>query len=410
MTPTARTIAKSLPRTALALALVGSAAAADAIQVTTASGASATLYGIAQFDASWENHRGISAPGNLVYYADIGKAAQSGEWNLTAMNSRLGVNFTGPDSGKAYKLGGKIEFDFGSTAAYVENQPVVRLRLGYGTLAFPGIGLSFLAGQAADVFSPLVAPTINTGGLWFGGNVGYRRPQFRVTEAVPVGSARVEVAAAVARSIGSAGYMGQTDGGHDADIPAFEGRAAVSLPLWVEKQNATLGFSGHFGQEDVMIKDTLVPKDTGIYKTLNSWSINADLELPLVSFLSLVAEADYGANLDAYMGGINQGFTKVLIGTDSSAKNVVGFGGWFALRLKAGSSIVGNIGLGVDSVHSSTVSKNKPVRNTNAFVNTSYFLAPNSRIGIELERIETDYKAAHYQRLWRTQAVYAYSF
>jgi hypothetical protein len=319
------------------------------------------------------------------------------------MNSRLGVNLTGPDSGKAFKLGGKIEVDFGSTAAYVENQPVVRLRLGYGTVAFPNIGLALLAGQTWDVFSPLVAPTLNTGGLWFGGNVGYRRPQFRVTETVPVGSAKIEAAAAVARSIGVASpfVATSTDGGHDADIPVFEGRVAVGAPLWVEKQSATIGFSGHFGQEDVLLADS------STYQTLNSWSINADLELPLVSFLSLVGEADYGANLDAYMGGINQGFTK-LAGT-STLRNVEGWGGWVALRLKTSIASV-NVGLGVDSVHASCVNNGGRTRNMNAFANASYNLAPNSRFGLELERIETDYKAAHYQRLWRTQAVYAYSF
>lgn len=406
MTPIARISGKIIPKAAVVLTLISCAASADALQVATASGASITLYGTAQFDASWENHRGISTPGNLAYYADVGRTAQSGEWNITAMNSRLGVNLTGPDSGKAFKLGGKIEVDFGSTAAYVENQPVVRLRLGYGTLTFPSLGLSFLAGQAADVFSPLGAPTINTGGLWFGGNVGYRRPQFRVTETVPVGGAKIEVAGAVARSIGTAGYLGQADGGHDADIPVFEGRAAVGAPLWVGKQSATIGFSGHFGQEDVLLRDTS-------YKTLNSWSINVDLELPLASFLSLVGEADYGANLDAYMGGINQGFTKRAGATvnDSTATNVDGWGGWAALRLKVGSQLNFNLGFGVDSVHASKINANKPMRNTNAFVNTNYYLAPNSRIGLELERIETDYKAVQAsQRLWRTQAVYAYSF
>jgi hypothetical protein len=360
-------------------------------------------------DASWENQRSAPAPGNLAYYALSGtnRAVHSGEWNWTADGTRFGINIAGPaDTAKPFKLGGKLEFDLygGGTS---ENNPVPRLRLAFGTVAFPGIGLTLLAGQAWDVFSPLNAPTINAGILWLGGNLGVRRPQFRATEIVPVGSAaKWEITGAVTRSIGVASpYLGaiSTDGGHDADIPAFQGRTAIALPLWVEKQNATLGVSGHFGKEDVLLADTT-------YKTLNSWSANVDLELPLADFVSLVGEGFFGANLDAYQGGIGQGLTKRTINGVGSVVNVEGLGGWIALRLKAGASVNVNIGLGVDSVHASTVNSGDRTRNTNAFANVAYKLTPNSQVGLEVERIETDYKDARFQRAWRTESAYTYSF
>lgn len=404
MTPCTLAISKRISLAMAGLVAMGAATQAEPIQVVTKSGAAVTLYGVAQLDASWENHRAGPSPGNLVYWAETGRASQSGEWNITGINTKLGLNISGPDSGKPYKLDGKVEFDF-SGAAGTENTPVPRLRLGYGTFTLPGIGLSILAGQNWDVIAPLNAPTINTGALWFGGNFGYRRPQLRVTETVALPSnGKIEIAAAVARSIGVASPFVPTssDGGHDADIPVFQGRAAASWPLWVEKQNATLGVSGHFGQEDVLL-DTAAGAN---YKTLDSWSANVDLELPLADFVSLVGEGFYGANLDAYQGGINQGITK--IGT--TVVNVEGWGGWAALRLKIGPTLNLNAGLGVDSVHASTINNGGKTRNVNAFVNTSYFLAPNSRVGIELERIETDYKAGASERLWRSQAVYAYTF
>jgi hypothetical protein len=405
MTPCTQAISNRVSLAMAGLVAMGAAAPAESIQVVTASGAAVTLYGVAQLDASWENHRAGPAPGNLAYWAETGRASQSGEWNFTGSNTKLGLNISGPDSGKPYKLAGKVELDF-SGAAGTENTPVPRLRLGYGTFAIPGIGLSVLAGQNWDVIAPLNAPTINTGALWFGGNFGYRRPQVRVTETVALPSnGKMEIAAAVARSIGVASPFVATssDGGHDADIPVFQGRAAVSFPLWVERQSATLGVSGHFGQEDVLL-DT---NNSGAnYKTLDSWSANLDLELPLAGFVSLVGEGFYGANLDAYQGGINQGITKM----GTSVVSVEGWGGWAALKFKIGPTLNVNAGLGVDSVHASTINNGGKTRNVNAFVNTSYFLAPNSRVGIELERIETDYKAGTCERLWRSQAVYAYTF
>lgn len=405
MTPCTQTISKRISLALAGLMAMGAATQAESIQVVTASGAAVTLYGIAQLDASWENHKAGPSPGNLAYWAETGRAAQSGDWNLTGSNTKLGLNIAGPDSGKAYKLAGKVEIDF-SGAAGAENTPVPRLRLGYGTFALPGIGLTLLAGQTWDVIAPLNAPTINTGALWLGGNFGYRRPQLRVTETVALPSkGSVEIAAAVARGIGVASpFLStvSTDGGHDADLPVFQGRAAVSMPLWVEKLNATLGVSGHFGEEDILLDTTTVAN----YRTLNSWSANVDLELPLAGFVSLVGEGFYGVNLDAYQGGIGQGITK--IGT--TVVNVEGWGGWAALKFKIGPTLCLNVGLGVDSVHASTIANGGKTRNVNAFVNTSYYLTPAVRVGLELERIETDYKAAACERLWRSQAVYAYSF
>ena len=405
MAPCTQAITKRIPLAMTGLVAMATVASAESIQVVTASGTTATFYGTAQFDASWENHKAGPPPGNLAYWAETGRASQSGEWNLTGSNTKLGFSLSGPDSGKFYKLGGKVELDFSGSAG-AENTPVPRLRLGYGTITIPGIGLTVLAGQAWDVIAPLNAPTINTGAMWFGGNFGYRRPQFRLTETLPLPSnGKVEIAAAVARSIGTASpflLTTSTDGGHDADLPVFQGRGAVSFPLWVEKQNATVGISGHFGEEDILLDTTSIAD----FKTLNSWSANVDLELPLVGIISLVGEGFYGANLDAYQGGINQGVTKM----GSTVVNVEGWGGWAALKFKLSSTVNLNAGLGVDSVYASTISNGGKTRNVNGFVNTSINPTPAVRIGLELERLETDYKAGDCERLWRTQAVYAYSF
>jgi len=382
------------------VACVGAPALADS-QITTVGGATLGIYGLVQLDGAWENHRGYSAPGNNVVWAQTGNIAQSGEWNFTADNTRLGFNIAGPD-GDNFKLAGKLEFDFygGGNA---ENTPVPRLRHGYGTVSFPKLGLSFLAGQSWDVIAPVNVPTVNAGVLYYAGNLGStRRPQFRATENVTLpGDGKWEITAAVVRSIGQASpfVAASTDAGHDADIPAFEGRTAVTLPLWVEKQAVTLGVSGLYGEEDVLL-DTF-----GNIQTVKVWAGAVDLELPLAKFVSLAGEGFYGGNLDAYQGGIGQGFTKV----GNRVINVEGWGGWAALRFKFG-PVTANLGGGLDSVHASTVAAGGRTRNTNAFGNVGYNLNGNSKVAFEVERIETDYKAGKSEELWRTQAAYTYSF
>lgn len=405
MIPCTRMLSKRISLPLAGLMAMGAATSAESIPVVTAAGSAITFYGTAQFDASWENHKAGPSPGNLAYWAERGRASHSGEWNITGSNTKLGLNISGPDSGKPYRLAGKVEIDFSGSAG-TENTPVPRLRLGYGTFTLPGLGLAVLAGQTWDVIAPLNAPTINTGAMWLGGNFGYRRPQFRVTKTLALPSnGKIEIAAAVARSIGvSSPFLPtvSTDGGHDADLPMFQGRTAVSMPLWIEKQNATLGVSGHFGNEDVLLDTTTVAN----YKTLRSWSVNVDLDLPVAGFVSLVGEGFYGANLDAYQGGIGQGITRI----GATVVNVEGWGGWAALKFKIGPMLNLNAGLGVDSVRASTIANGGKTRNVNAFVNTSCFLTPVVRVGLELERIETDYKAGASERLWRSQAVAAYTF
>ena len=385
----------------LLLGILAGSGAADPLQLSVP-GAKGTLYGIAQMDMSWENHRGSPSPGNLAYWAETGKYANSGEWNITASNTKLGLNLSGPDSGLPVRLAGKVEIDFSGSAG-AENTPVPRLRLGYGTATFPSIGLSILAGQNWDLISPLAAPTINTGALWSSGNIGYRRPQVRITESIPVaGTGKVEVAGAVARSIGTASpfVAAASDGGHDADIPVFQGRAAISLPLWTSNP-ATLGFSGHYGQEDVLMPDSVS------VTSLDSWSAGIDLEVPLCGFLSLVGEAFRGDNLDGYLGGIGQGFVRVP--GQAAVTNVEGWGGWAAVKFRMG-RFGANAGVGVDSVRASTINAGGRTRNTNAFANVSFYPVPSLRVGWEIERIETDYKAGACERLWRTQGVTALSF
>jgi hypothetical protein len=64
------------------------------------------------------------------------------------------------------------------------NSPRPRIRLAYGYLE--GTHWQLLGGQDWDVFSPLNTATQQIGSnLWFGGNLGFRRPQLKFTYSIP---------------------------------------------------------------------------------------------------------------------------------------------------------------------------------------------------------------------------------
>ncbi len=247
--------------------------------VSTSSGTKIQFYGFARFDASYDN--GKIYPGNIALWAwPENQNRHDGEWNLTAGSSRLGLNLSGPDTEKI-KLTGTIEFDF--LGGGTENNMTPRMRHAYFKAYWPASDFSILAGQTWDLHSSLIPFVDDSAIMWASGNIGTRHPQVRLTKGFSVGEkSHVEIAVAAARTIGeknsvpdpqSLGY--NTDPGKDAQMPTMQGRIAFSAPLLVRNQPATLAFSGHYGQEE-WDTDT-----SGTHTTLNSWSGNVELSLPL---------------------------------------------------------------------------------------------------------------------------------
>jgi len=89
------------------------------------------LYGFVKADASYDDSRTTS--GNFVLYTDSEATNEDDdEFNLTANQTRLGFNISGPSSG-AMQTTGKIEFDFYGNYAS-ENKAKLQIRHAYMTL------------------------------------------------------------------------------------------------------------------------------------------------------------------------------------------------------------------------------------------------------------------------------------
>lgn len=360
--------------------------AAEAISVTTKSGVSATLYGFASLNAAYEDSKSNNGNfANFVAASDLTNRNDAG-WHFTPNLTRIGLNLSSGNDSTFFKANGKIEVDFYGGGS--GNAPTPRLRHGYGEITFGNSGFSILGGQSWDLISPLVTPTLNAGVLNNSGDAGLRRAQLRLTERISIAGGSLDIAAAAVRTIGENqpyNTSSASETGVDANIPTFQGRIGISLPLWVEGKKFGLGISGHYGQEEIDLDST------GRTKEIPTWSFNVDLTLPITSNFTFLGEYFVGANLDTYAAGIGRGFV-----TDTkdpqSVKSIGAYGGWIALQAKFIQKLAFNVGAGLDKLKREDVRKvGGREQNFSFFANTTYNFTSAFSLGFEYLHIQTDY-------------------
>lgn len=388
MNLTKNTTAKIILASAIA------AFAAEPISVTTKSGVTATLYGFASLNAAYEDSKSNNGNfANFVAASDITNENDGG-WHLTPNLTRIGLNFSSGDDSTYLKANGKVEVDFYGGGS--GNAPNPRLRHGYGEISFGKTGFSILGGQTWDVISPLVTPTLNAGVLNNSGDAGLRRAQLRLTEKIPVAGGSVDIAAAVVRTIGeNQPYTSASasETGTDADIPTFQGRVGIAVPLWVKDKKFGLGVSGHYGKEEIDLNDT------GDTKDIPTWSANVDLNLPLTGAIAVLGEGFIGENLDTYAAGIGRGFVANSENPES-VKSIKAYGGWFALQAKFIQKLTVNAGAGIDKLDRDDIETiGGREQNISVFANATYNLTDAFSLGFEYLHIQTDYLTAGTQKV-----------
>jgi len=359
------------------------------------------FYGYLKADAAYDDSRTTS--GNFVVWANNEALRhEDDEFNLTANETRLGLLINGPKSG-GMETSGRIEFDFYGNFAE-ENKAKIQMRHAYMEFLWPASGFSILAGQTWDVMSPLNPSTLNYTVLWDAGNIGYRRPQIRVTQDVMLcDETTLRFQGAVARTIGDDEET--TEAGEDAGFPSLQGRAGLTFP-WLSAGATTLGVSGHWGQEEY----DEMPRGHG---DADSWSVNLDLLQPLCSKTTLKAELFTGANLNTYFGGIGQGVRPItnadneIIGYDDE---IASKGGWAALALGPWDEWTFNLGAGVDDVDAGDVNLDQRTLNRTVFANAIYALNEHADVGVELSHWRTEYRGTGDADNVRVQAAFKYKF
>jgi hypothetical protein len=352
------------------------------------------IYGYIKADASYDSLR--SVPGNYVVYVNPETGEKNDdEFNLTAKQTRLGMNIKGPQS-NGVQASGKVEIDFYNTGA--ENKGAIQMRHGYLVLDWPEEQFSILAGQTSDVISPLVPSTLNYTVLWDCGNIGYRRPQIRLTKTMPLGNdSSFKAEAAIARAIGRTTPT-NSESGEDSGFPNVQARTSFTFPFGGYKPS-TVGFSGHWGQEEYDI--------TGKHRTLETWSVNADVTHPISKDLTVKGEFYHGVNMNTFLGGIGQGVNT----TDTSnPTEIAATGAWVAATLGPWDKWTFNLGAGIDTVKNNDVVAGNRTRNMCAFGNAIYSINKNTQIGFEISQWETNYKGPGDAESLRGQMSIIYKF
>ena len=347
-------------------------------------------YGYIKLDASWDES--LVESGNFARWAaSPSLISEHAHVNMTARQSRFGMRIVAPDRGKP-RLTARIESDFYGGGA--ENKNWLQLRHAYAQLEWPDAGLQLIAGQTSDLISPLVPSTLNYTVAWWAGNIGYRRPQVRLTRNVETSeSGAVVLAAALSRTIGDDfGRAEPGDSGADSGVPTVQVRAARR---WA---GGEVGLSGHWGNETLRE----VSEDPRL--EIDSWSLNLDLAVRFSSRASLKAEAWSGENLDDYFGGIGQGVNFAL------GEAVAASGGWLALAFKPRSGLEIGVGAGMDDPDDENLSPGARARNLAVWANAVWELWPGLKVGGELSSWQTDYLGMEDGSSLRAQSSLIYSF
>lgn len=353
------------------------------------------LYGYIKLDAAYDDSR--TSVGNYARWAESEVVRRNDDqFSMTANQTRLGLRLKGPDMPNV-KTTGLLEIDFYGAGA-AENKPEPMLRHAYVTALWPDYHFSLLAGQTADIISPLFMPTINYTVGWWQGNIGYRRPQIRLTEELPLSqTSNLKLDFGATRTITDRRLLASDPiSGDDAGFPTLQGRLGLTFPAGAGKP-AAIGISGHWGQEE--------QHETGTEDHhTQTWSVNLDAKVPVTRWLTLQGEAFLGQNLDAYNGGIGQGVTT------NNLHAIRTRGGWVAATIEPSLKWQFNLGTGCEDTRNGDLLDKMRSFNAVVFGNGQYFITPNLSLGLEVSYLHTDFKGQADGDNWREQFTVIYKF
>ncbi len=337
-------------------------------------------YGYIKLDASYNDSR-LTNGNFATYVAGEGTVDNDDTVNFTARQSRVGVDITAPEY-SGFKTKAKVEADFyGDGSAVHENKAELMLRHAFLETTKGGLGI--LAGQTSDVISPLSPSTLNYTVGWSAGNIGYRRPQARLSYNKTFDEfTGVLTQLAVSRTTGLANEDLDGNGvndGDDSGFPTVQGRFALTTKGFAGKKNV-IGISGHFGREEA--------DWAGVETDLDSWSGNIDFVIPLSERFTLSGEAFTGENLDDYFGGISQG-------VNTTTRNEISTTGmWSQINFTFNKAWQYNAGYGIDNPDTNDLNSTNRDKNSFYFVNTMFKVLPMLTIGLEYSYWETEYKGS----------------
>lgn len=355
-------------------------------------------YGYFKLDASYDQN--LTSHGNFVMWVQPESATGDDEqFNMTHKQSRFG--FTAKGEGyQNVNVGGQLEFDMYGTSSG-ENKAELLVRHAYLSVETQGFG--FLAGQTWDLVSPLNPSTLNYSVLWGCGNIGYRRPQIRMTYTTQANpNTSVKMAAGFFRTIGndltpklvlSTEVADGADDGTDVGVPSFQGLFEVNHKSKTGPSYLA-GISGLYGS--MKAEGTL-----GTNETYESNAVIGHLMVTLPSGFGISGEFYTGSNLTAYFGGISN---------NNTIDGVAGKGAWGSAWLPLGKKVKFSTGYGLDDPNDDDLAGGNRSKNACFFGNLTVTPVPLFTIGMEVSQWQTDYKDVGQAKDLRLQSSFVLNF
>ncbi len=351
-------------------------------------------YTITPYGYLWANlveEAGRTYPGNYPLYVSKPRPNTNDDCYVNARSTRLGFDVLGPriDCLDGAQSGGKVEIDF-QRQIDVDYKPSLLLRHVYAEVKNDDFRL--LVGQTWDVISPLTPGVLFYSVGWDGGNIGYRRPQFRAERYLALSDTFQVITQGSVDTCQSSDTTGSatTYTALNSGWPILEGRVAMRVgPRGPGCLPWEWGVSGHIGEfvyDFVQGSVFHFPSVDGV--PVRTWSFNTDLRVPITSRFGVQGELFMGQALGPFFGGVGQ-TVNVTPYTDShsvihyaSGDAIRSRGGWVNLWYDWTPRLHSHTGYSIDDPIDGDVNSGR-VYNAFYFANVSFDVTPKLLVGFE---------------------------
>lgn len=340
-----------------------------------------SFYGYFKLDAMYDT--GLTSHQEIPFWVRPDTGTNNGSFEMTAKETRLGMNFAGPTVRNG-EVSGQLEMDFYgniNTPTNLGSNHGFQLRTRHAYLNWDFGDWSVLAGKTWEPYLIEIPQTLNFGYYNFMGQLGLRKTQLRFTKK----AGPLELVGALTAPVG-----GTTGADIDGDLqddavdsgkPAIAGKILYKTPVFTD-QPASFGLSFVHGEERIDIPVVGSPDD------YSAWAVTAAMNLPITDQISLKASLFKGSNLDGYWGGIAQGINL------AKGTAIDGQGGWAQLQIRPTPDMTFNFGYGQDNPDDEDLSNGGRTYNEFFQANFYYSFDPSLLWGLEYMKQETGYKGS----------------